>query len=171
MNFTRLCSFAALLLLFGCLNLQPKPLSETGFLPSREADRNSSGSFSFNYLQAGSGPVQCTLEVGNQTITIRMLNGNVRSDSRDSNASYTTIIKGGEYYVSGGNIPGGNCTWYHFSRSQFENKTWNGSFQNASVAEQLPKMPDCKEGNFTEEIFEVEGSVCEFGSLFNFTNS
>lgn len=165
----------AALLLAGCLNIEPKPLNETGFLPPirnyTEESRYSPGSFDLSGSQSS---IECTINNSafNETIIIRINNTNVRSDTIDQSTGeiYTTIIKGNEYYINAGknNSLMGNCTWLLINRSSLiANYTLRQMPNISAELDMMPGIPKCKLKKFSPEIFEVNGTICDFAAIFN----
>lgn len=168
------------LLLSGCLLPweKPVPLNETGLLPPI-----------YNYTPpepppmdfgeigaagAGALPIMCTVEgvLEGQDITLYMQGSNVRSEyfSPETNGTYVTVIKGESYYVKGGMnfTPFENCSWIMFDKGSFKSSGYDAKSPYGARAPNytaIPGLPKCRPGTFGSEIFETDGTVCDFGTV------
>lgn len=168
MGHTRAFALIALIALCGCLNMEPKPLNETGFLPPiqnhSEIQQPSQQQFDL------SSPLKCTMDApqGGQ-IVMRISGTKMRSDYFDpnTNATYTTLMVGEDYYTTPEQIPQfENCTWLLFNRSAFKDPQANTSFAaNATPFGQMPGLPKCAPDSFGPEIFAVNGTICDITNV------
>ncbi|MDD5337755.1 MAG: hypothetical protein PHS02_04700 [Candidatus ainarchaeum sp.] len=154
----------AFLIFCGCLDLQPQPLNETGFLPPIP---NSTHQGTTSPIS--SGPLQCSMAVNGSNITIRMDGMDIRSDylSPELNNTIITIIKGDSYYISG-NALNSSCDWLYLNTSAFKSQNYETNV-TALPDFGMPELGSCSPGTFGQEIFEINGSVCDFMESMDIT--
>lgn len=169
-----------ILLLFGCLSPWQKlvPLNETGFIPPpiyNEPRQNAMPNLAGNEIGTNM-PLICTLDeiINGQNITIYMLGTSARSEyfNPKTNATTITIIKGGNYYMNEmgvvtNNTAFENCSWFVFNKTSTNNNNATKDFYNINTlgAMKVSNLPNCKIGTFGNEIFEINGTICDFGKI------
>lgn len=170
------CSFFVFLLQSsGCLGA-PKPLNETGFLPpirNYTNEAQSQNQFPGKTGLSKSVSMMCSMDgigdAGNTTIYIKGSDIRSETPNPETNETQITIIKSGSYYMSGGqkDTPFENCTWVLFNVSVSNSGTGvkSGGFTPAMPNVSLESLPNCKPANFGSEIFEVNGTVCDFNAV------
>ncbi|MFA5077203.1 MAG: hypothetical protein WC488_02140 [Candidatus Micrarchaeia archaeon] len=154
----------AFLIFSGCFDLRPTPLNETGFLPPIPDNTAQN-----TPPQASPGPLSCNMSANNSEIQIWMDGANVRSDyfSPELNKTIVTIVRGSDYYVSGTAFSS-SCAWLYINTSAFKSQ----NYENNSAALPgfgMPELRSCAPGTFGPEIFETNGSVCDFMEAMNIT--
>ncbi len=171
---------ALLLLASGCLLPQPRPLNETGVARPFPTNYNSSQpgpELSIDQLNTAGfqgAPITCTvadIQPG-QNITVYMKDGNVRSEyaSDAANGTYVTIIKGDTYFIKGGmnGTPFENCSWIAFNKSTFKSSGFDSKTPYGArvpTYASMPGIPACRAGGFGDDIFNTNGTVCDFGTV------
>ena len=76
------------------------------------------------------------------------------------------LVDGDAYYISAGNLSA-NCTWLYLNSSAFKGQGYNTTMPGFGTPSFTPSLPDCRAGNFTEQVFQVNGTVCDFAQLMN----
>ncbi len=158
--------FALFLVFAGCLGA-PKPLNEMGFI--QQQNYSSQTIHEFNPQSFQNNGLNCSLGTieSMKNFTMYVKGNNTRSEYFDSklNSTYITIIKGEFYYIKGGYYENQskNCTWMHFNKDTFnklgaQNISYGVGILNYTL---IPRIPKCIPANFRDEIFEINGNVCE----------
>lgn len=165
--------FVILLVFAGCLGT-PGPLNDTGILPHPAGETPGLTPEQLNSEALQSGSVKCSVAdvEGMDNVTIFMKGSDIRSEYFDpqANWTYVTIVRGGQYYIMGGqnNTPFENCSWISFNRSTFAGSGYDQNTPfgvRAPNYTSIPGMPKCRPDVFGAEIFQVNGTVCDFGAV------
>lgn len=170
-----------LLIFFGCLS-KPKPFNETTFFQSlpkyKEPEPKTPPSLEDVKLICvlnGLGKINNTLYIHGRNMKSEYIDNN-------TNKTFITITKGERYYINHGlgyPIPE-NCTWITFSQNSFKTQNYstqqlqNISFNQSDFFDQsdlFSNFPNCVRGNFSSEIFKINGTVCDLEAILYKNNT